>query len=819
MDACLQYECVALKSTEIGSDRITCFQVSGKLLAVGRESGRVDLMDYNGDVIKCFHEHCASVRDVCFDSTSSEYLASCSDDGCAIIYSLYQDSGCIKKYVVGSGDCRLSAVALDPRCSTRKTKELVVGDECGRVYFLSSGWLGQTETLLFSGKYVIDSILWSGTLVAWASMSGVRLYDVSCHAPLGTIAADSSRNARDRITMLHCVERKDMLYSLPRGGSFGPQRDLFLGSVSAIYHVQVSQSTVDRVELEGSLEKSLLFEANDNQDIISSFSVDQLNSCGAFRLHVLTMCNQVCRICELDTSSLSLKVIYDGSIPSLSENSKLYLSENPSHSPDSGEPLFFIQTSQAVTMAKSLDAVTRLGYLCRAGKYGDAMILIETNKEIQSYRDDVLEKYMNHFVEAESSENAGMLAAMLLGDDISAWERWITILARAKKLHHIAVHLPYQTKDGRMLSKATYDLVIKSCLQQRKYETTTILVQTWPIDLYDAGSILAMANERLDSEGETSKNLYNTVIDIYSKLGMHRHAIELFISKSDPRVFDYIQNHKQFVGFKLANLVADLMEIDSLKATRVLVDNYDVATPPEVVSAIFVADGQHKRTTITEMTDIWAVRLYDYLRLLHKEDPSFSDFDTLLVELCPKLDPENMMSLLQSSNSYNLERALKSCVQHDLLQGQVFILGRMGLIVDALDIILNKMHNVSAAVEFARDRMDSALWDELSRLASLNKDLASELLGSSGDGIDAGKLLESISPEMCIPDLKQRLICAFGRIKQEVELQRSCLLNAHTDCTQLLYQLYKDISVALNNLVWDKENEMPVLCYKDQCYN
>lgn len=136
--------------------------------------------------------------------------------------------------------------------------------------------------------------------------------------------------------------------------------------------------------------------------------------------------------------------------------------------------------------------------------------------------------------------------------------------------------------------------------------------------------------------------------------------------------------------------------------------------------------------------------------------------------------------------------------------------------IDALNIIIHKIRDVSAAVSFARDTMDSALWDELYQLANRNQDLVSELLEFSGDGIDTGKLLESISPGTNIPHLKQKLVEASRRVQQDAAVQSCCLFNAQSDCSMLLHQLYKQISTSLEVVLWRNEEDSPILCYNSQ---
>jgi len=60
-----------------------------------------------------------------------------------------------------------------------------------------------------------------------------------------------------------------------------------------------------------------------------------------------------------------------------------------------------------------------------------------------------------------------------------------------------------------------------------------------------------------------------------------------------------------------------------------------------------------------------------------------------------------------------LEDALGVCQQRGLLEEEAFVLGRAGRVVEALDILLEKMQDVGKAVIFAAEYQDPKLWEDL----------------------------------------------------------------------------------------------------------
>jgi WD40 repeat protein len=48
--------------------------------ALGTHNGAIHILDFNGNQVKVFHSHSATVNELSIDD-SREYIASCSNDG------------------------------------------------------------------------------------------------------------------------------------------------------------------------------------------------------------------------------------------------------------------------------------------------------------------------------------------------------------------------------------------------------------------------------------------------------------------------------------------------------------------------------------------------------------------------------------------------------------------------------------------------------------------------------------------------------------------------------------------------------------------
>lgn len=143
---------------------------------MGTHWGAVHVLDFEGNIIKTFQKHAATVNDISIDN-AGEYVASASDDGKVFIYALYTNE--IQHYNYRRP---VKSVALDPEYARRSTKQFVSGGMAEQLIMNEKGWLGHKDQVLHANEGPIYSIVWNGTLIAWANDTGVKIYDTSTHS-------------------------------------------------------------------------------------------------------------------------------------------------------------------------------------------------------------------------------------------------------------------------------------------------------------------------------------------------------------------------------------------------------------------------------------------------------------------------------------------------------------------------------------------------------------------------------------------------------------------------------------------------------------
>lgn len=112
-----------------------------------------------------------------------EHVASCSDDGHVIITGLLSDSD-NQNLDIGKP---VKAVALDPDPKLTSIKRFIIGDENLTLYE-KNFFKGFNTTVLSRAEGNVTAIAWNGQFVAWASHTGVRVYDLNDKISLGLMS-------------------------------------------------------------------------------------------------------------------------------------------------------------------------------------------------------------------------------------------------------------------------------------------------------------------------------------------------------------------------------------------------------------------------------------------------------------------------------------------------------------------------------------------------------------------------------------------------------------------------------------------------------
>ena len=167
-------------SSILKKDTAKCLLAHEKFLVLGTASGRLFILDLNGNEIMSFAVHSAAVNDLSLDC-NGDYVASCSNDGTVVITNLFTREHTKHSYARG-----IKSVAL-PGQYKHNTMFACGGAE-GRFLINTKGWFSSKDNVIHAGEGPIGAVKWRRELLAWANDSGVKIYDVNTSERITHIA-------------------------------------------------------------------------------------------------------------------------------------------------------------------------------------------------------------------------------------------------------------------------------------------------------------------------------------------------------------------------------------------------------------------------------------------------------------------------------------------------------------------------------------------------------------------------------------------------------------------------------------------------------
>ena len=158
-------------TTILKKDSAKVLLASEKFLVLGTASGRLYVLDLNGNEILQFHPHQKPINDLSLDS-SGDHVASCSNDGTVVITNLFTKD--ISKHTYSRS---VKSVALPGQYG--QSNMFASGGGEGKFMIHTKGWFSAKDHVIHGGEGPIHAIKWRGELLAWANDAGVKIYDVN----------------------------------------------------------------------------------------------------------------------------------------------------------------------------------------------------------------------------------------------------------------------------------------------------------------------------------------------------------------------------------------------------------------------------------------------------------------------------------------------------------------------------------------------------------------------------------------------------------------------------------------------------------------
>ncbi|CAG8570731.1 10525_t:CDS:10, partial [Cetraspora pellucida] len=716
-------------------DAASALAVSDRFVTLGTHNGDVFILDFDGNLIKRFSSHSATVNDLSID-TAEEYVASASMDGKVVIHGMYVDSTQVFNY-----RRPLKCVALDPDFSKKDTQQFVSGGLAGQLILNEKGWFGQKQdkVLQHSGEGSIYAARWRGTLIAYANEEGVKMYDTQSQQRITYIKRPQNSPRADLYRCNLCW-RNDT--------------QLLIGWAN---YIQIA--TVKEQNISGHpplfAEVNMILNTNDyivcglapfgDMTLILAYLIDIITNEGlddSEHKRPQAKCPEL-RILNSSNDEISIDALPLNGF-ALYQANDYVLDYFPS------EDMFYVVSPKDLVLAKPRDSDDHVGWLLDRSRYEEALASLH---EAQAWGgskvydlDEIGERYLVYLIKQEEYTKAAEKCKKILKTNKDLWEKWIFTFSELKHLKEIATYIPF---NDPQLSSTIYEIVLAYFLNY-DHKTLYETIMSWPPTIYNIQSVIEPIEDVLEKEPE-NKTLMECLAELYAYNREPEKALEYNLRLRRPNVFDLIRTYNLFsaVQDKISHVVSQLRS--------------------------------HR------------YYLHIYLDALFTRDHHMGfEFHDLQIELYAEYDYQRLIEFLRASNYYSLEKAYEICKQRDLVPEMVFILGRMGNNKQALMLIIKRLGDVQRAIDFAKEQADDRLWEDL-LIYSLDKPpFITGLLENLGNiDIDPIQLLERIPDGLEIFGLKQALIKVLQDFNLQASLREGCQTILVSDSVSMACQLHR----------------------------
>nr|XP_012139386.1 PREDICTED: vacuolar protein sorting-associated protein 41 homolog isoform X3 [Megachile rotundata] len=719
------------------NDAASCIAVHPKFLCLGSHWGMIHLLDHQGNNIesKSLQAHTVAVNQISIDY-NGDFIASCSDDGKVFIYGLYSTEN---NHNINMGRL-VKSVAIDPNYyKSGSGRRFITGDDKLALYektFLSR----MKVTVLCEAEGGVRSVAWIGHFVAWASDTGVRVYDLNARCSLGLIKWSRSADALPE--HYRCNLR------------WSDDRTLLIGWVDIVRICQIRKRSIQEM-VNRDLPEYVV-------DPVSTFQVDFYIS-GIAPLEnqlVLLGCLK-----ELDENGKSQRPTLHVVEPKYQDfsvvcASSLTLRGYKEYSCNDyhldclkEENRFFIVSPKDIVVASLYDVDDRIEWLLSHGKFEQALeaVTINDGQDCKKYTlVNVGRVYLDHLLACGKYDEAGKLCLKILGKDKKLWEEEVYKFARVHQLRSISSYLP---RGDVTLDPLIYEMVLYEYLKMDP-DGFLQLVKEWPPKLYKVTAVVNGVLEHLLLHNQRQNVLLEALAILYIHDGKYDKALAMYLKLRHKDVFQLIQKYQLYNT--VYDMIEGLMDLDAERAIQFFLEKDNV--PSDIV----VQKLQHNHRY-----------LYLYLDALDKKNTKDSKgkYHGLLVRLYADYSRDKLLPLLRRSDNYPIQQALDICSQRQFYPEMVYLLGRIGNTSEALALMTRELNDIESAIAFCQEHDDEELWTDLINY-SLDKPKAiTFLLQKIGTYVDPRLMVQKINPTLEIPGLKKALVKMMCDYNLQVSVQ------------------------------------------------
>ena len=438
------------------------------------------------------------------------------------------------------------------------------------------------------------------------------------------------------------------------------------------------------------------------------------------------------------------------------------------------------------------------------------------NSQAEKEKRRIGEQWIQQLVSAGDWEKAGRTCGNVLGTS-SSWEHWVWVFAQANKYEEITPYIP-TAQLHPPLPSLVYELILGHYVQTDRLRLKELL-DIWPLELFDVGTIIEAIESKLTSgdiredtvednmPGRDWRILMSSLAKLYLAKGQPRKALSCYIRLQDAdATMNLIATHHlvdaisdDIPGFILLRVTktqqqsAPLLELaaQTMEPIRLLVSEalHGIVPPETVIDQLQSRYGIPNPYLFFYFRALWngdtgtttssspsSPHSFSKPKSATQHDLHALSGQTLLsphadlaLTLFAEYSRPLLLPFLKSSQSYTLSHATAICSQRSYIPELVYLLSKEGRTTQALRLIIDSLNDVSQAIAFAKEQNDASLWDDLLDYSMNKPRFIRGLLEEVGTSIDPLKLVKRIPLGLEIEGLREGL----GRMLREYEVQQS----------------------------------------------
>ncbi|XP_075068680.1 vacuolar protein sorting-associated protein 41 homolog [Mixophyes fleayi] len=754
----LKYERLSNGVSDIlQEDAASCMTVHEKFLALGTHNGKVYLLDIQGNMTQKFDISTVKINQISLDE-SGEHVGICAEDGKVQVFGLYSREGLHEIF-----DCPIKIVAVHPQFGKSNCKQFVTGGN--KLLLYERTWLNRWKTtVLHEGEGNITNIKWRGNLIAWANNMGIKIFDIITRQRITNVPRDDTSLRPD---MYPCsLFWKDSLTLV-----IGWGKSVKICSVKERHASEIRDLPNRYVEIVSQFDTEFFISgiAPLCDQFVMLFFVketsEKANSvfCARPRLDIIQPHADSCE--EVSSDAITVRGFQENEC----RDYRLEYAE--------GESLFYIISPRDVVLAKERDQDDHIDWLLGRKKYEEALMAAEiSQKNIK--RHDVLDiglAYITHLVEKGDYDMAARKCQKILGKNMKLWEDEVYRFKKIGQLKAISKYLP---RGDLRLRPAIYEMILDEFLKT-DYEGFSTLIREWPGDLYNNKTIVQALKTHLSLD-PNNRTLLKALAELHTYDQSYSQALEIYLTLRHKEVFDLIHKHDLFSSIK--DKIVLLMDFDTEKAVDMLLDNENKISIDKVIEEL------------KERPELQHVYLHKLFKRDHHKGQKYHEKQ---ISLYAEYDRPNLLPFLRDSTHCPLEKALEICQQRNFVEETVFLLSRMGNSRRALQMIMEELHNVDKAIEFAKEQDDAELWEDLILYSIDKPPFITGLLNNIGTHVDPILLIHRIKEGMKIPNLRDSLVKILQDYNLQILLREGCKKILVSDSLSLLKKIHRTQSRAM----------------------